>query len=141
MGEVSQSELAASVLRHYITWKVSLDLVWREHVQRAVVQVTDLTHKVSTLLYQFALWLLVKLVIELSLEFLKFDDLRVLCSLDAIKGRQLLISLRGQLGLHVFNKAIKLFDSFLLCLLDLLDRSLHLTDVVLQVSKTSVEPT
>ena len=99
-----------------------------------MVHITNLSNKVCTFLDKFALWLLIELVIELSLEFFEFHDFCMLRCFDAVKCRKLVVSLRGELRLYVLHKAIKFFDPLLLGLLNLFNRSLYLADIVLEVS-------
>ena len=78
-------------------------------------------------------------MVKLSLEFFKFDNFSMLNSLYTVECSQLVLSLSRQLSLYVFNKRIQLFDSILLRLLNFLDGSLDLTDIVLEISKPSTE--
>lgn len=131
----------AGVLGHDIAWELRLNLVRREAIDRALVQASDLSDEVRAFLDQFALWLLIQLMIQLALELLKFDHLSMLGRLYTIQSGQLVFSLRSQLRLYVLHKSVQLFDPVLLCLLNFLYSALHLTDIVLEVPKSSAEPT
>ena len=61
--------------------------------------------------------------------------------LDAVKSGKLVFSLRRKLSLYVFNKGVKLLDSILLRLLNFFDRSLDLTNVVLEITKSPAQAT
>ena len=93
LREMTKAELAARVLRNDVTWEISLDLVWRETVDGARVQVSDLADEVSAPFDQLALGLLIELDVELSLEFFEFDNFLVLGRLDAIECSQLVLCL------------------------------------------------
>ena len=93
LREMTQAELAARVLRNDVTWEISLDLVRRETVDGACVQVSDLADEVSAPFDELALGLLIELDVELSLEFFEFDNFLVLRRLDAIERSQLVLCL------------------------------------------------
>ena len=78
-------------------------------------------------------------MIQLALEFFKLHNFCVLHCLDTIQGCKLVFCLSCQLRLYILNKGIQLLDSILFCLLNFLNRSLHLTDVVLKVAKPSTQ--
>jgi len=65
----------------------------------------------------------------------------MLACLDAVQSYEFVLRLRGQLGLNVLNKSVKLLDSVLLGFLNFLDRALYLTDVVFEIPQTSTQPT
>lgn len=134
LREVAQTELAARVFRYYITWKICLDLVWSKTIDWTLVQTTYLRNQICALLNELALGLLVKLMIQLALEFFELDNLCMLHCLDTIQGCKLIFCLSCQLGLYILNKGIQLLDPILFRLLNFLNRSLHLTDVVLKVA-------
>ena len=136
---MAQTELAARVFRYYVTGEVCLDLVWSKAIDRTLVQTAYLRNQICALLDELTLGLLVELMIQLALEFFKLDNFCMLHCLDAIQGRKLVFSLSCQLGLYILNERIQLLDSILLSLLNFLNRSLHLTDVVLEVAKPSTQ--
>ena len=102
-----------------------------------MVQTADLRNKICALLDELTLRLLVKLMVKLALEFFKLDNFCMLHCFDTIQGCKLVFCLSCQLGLNILNKGIQLLDSVLLRLLNFLNRSLHLTDIVLEVAKSS----
>lgn len=106
LREVSQAELVAGVLWHDIAWELRLNLVRREAVDRALVQASDLPDELHAFLDQFALRLLIQLMVQLALELLKLDHLSMLGRLYAIQSGQLVFSLRSKLRLYVFHKRI-----------------------------------
>ena len=141
LGEVSQFEFTAGVLRHYIAGEVCLDLTRTESIDGILIQLADLAHQLGAFLDQLALRLVGELAVELAVKLLKLHHFLVLDALDAVKSGELVLCLRCELMLDVFHEGIQLLDPILLRFLDLLNASLHFADVVLQVSKPTAQPT
>ena len=78
LREVSQFKLTASVLRHNVARKVRLDLTRTESIDWVLVEISDLSHQISALLYQFALCLRIELTVQLAMKLLKLDYLLLL---------------------------------------------------------------
>ena len=71
-----------------------------------------------------------ELTVQLAMELFKLDHFLMLYTFDAIESGQLILSLRSELMLNIFNKSVQFLDSVLLSLLDFFNASLDLTNVV-----------
>ena len=118
-----------------------MDLVWSKTIDRTLVQTTYLRDQICTLLNELTLGLLIQLMIQLALEFFKLDYFSMLYRLDTIQCGELVLCLSRQLGLNILNKGIQFLDSVLFRLLNFLDRSLYLTDIVFEVTKPATQTT
>lgn len=134
LGKVTQPKLTAGILGHDVTWELGLNLARREPVDWAVVKVTDLPYNISTSLDELALRFLVELAVEFALEFFKLDHFSVLCCLDAFQSDELVLRLRSQLRLNVFNKRVQLLDSILFRFLHFFNSALYFADIVFEIS-------
>ena len=106
-----------------------------------MVEVANLPNYISTLLDQLALRFLVELAVKFTLEFFKLYNFSVLCCLDAFQSDKLVLCLRRQLRLNIFNKSVKLLDSVLFSFLYFFDSALNFADVVFEISQASTKPT
>ena len=68
------------------------------------------------------------------MELFEFDHFLMLRCLDTFEGGKLVVSLLVKLSLNTLHESVELLDPILLRFLYLLDRTLHLTNVVFKVS-------
>ena len=117
LAKVLQSVRSAGKLWHQVTRKLNCDVL-NKFKQRLLIYIFQLANQVTRFLYEFRLWFLNQILVNLLVVLIKLLELSLNCAFITSKCCQLRFQLVVQFSLNFVCEVVYFFASFVFCFLD-----------------------